>query len=120
MLLLLELVVEPRFFNHRRYSSILTVVAMLVLIKDFGILGLILAPPLSAAIQILFTHWMAAQKTPSLPGVADQLADLKDRLASVETAINNGEAEPPPEINSIAARLGNLIRQANLALKQEL
>jgi putative permease len=120
VLLLLELVVEPRFFNRRRYSSILTVVAMLVLIQDFGILGLILAPPLSAAIQIFFTHWMAAQKKPSLAGVTDQLADLKERLASVETAINNGEAEPPPEINSIASRLGNLIRQANLALKQEL
>jgi predicted PurR-regulated permease PerM len=55
VLLLLELAVEPRFFNRRRYSSILIVLAMIPLADTFGVVGLILAPPLAAAIQIFLS-----------------------------------------------------------------
>lgn len=118
VLLVLELVVEPRLFNRRRYSSILTVLVMLILIEDFGVLGLIMAPPLSAAIQILFTHLLAAQKTPDLTGAANQLTLLRERLAAVEAALQNKE-EASPEISSIAARLNKLLHRADLAVRHE-
>lgn len=122
VLLVLELLVEPRFFNRRRYSSILTVLLMLILIEDFGILGLIMAPPLSAAIQIFSSHWLTTQKAPALTGAASQLADLRQRLAEVEAALQNREDRnetPSPEIVNVAARLDKLLNRADLIVDNE-
>lgn len=122
VLLVLELLVEPRFFNRRRYSSILTVLLMLILIEDFGILGLIMAPPLSAAIQIFSSHWLTTQKAPALTGAASQLADLRRRLAEVEAALQNREDRnetPSPEIVNVAARLDKLLSRADLIVDNE-
>lgn len=118
ILLVLELIVEPRLFNRRRYSSILTVLLMLVLIEDFGIVGLIMAPPLSAALQILFTNLLAAQKTPTLTGAADQLTMLRERLTTVETALQSKE-DAPPGISNIAARLNKLLHRADLVIRND-
>jgi putative permease len=122
VLLVLEWLVEPHFFNRRRYSSILTVLLMLILIEDFGILGLIMAPPLSAAIQIFSAHWLSVQKAPALTGAASQLTDLRRRLAEVEAALQNREDRnetPSPEIVNVAARLDKLLNQADLIVDND-
>lgn len=119
VLLVLELVVEPRFFNRRRYSPILTVLIMLVLIEDFGILGLIVAPPLSAAVQLFFTNLQAAQKASVLSGAISQLAALRERLTAVETMLLETGETPSVEARSIAERLHKLIAQANLVVKDK-
>lgn len=118
ILLLLELLVEPRFFNRRRYSSLLTVLLMLILIEDFGVIGLILAPPLSAAIQIFGSHWLAAQKAADPAGAATQLSALRERLAQVETDLQKRPAPPAPEVLSVADRLNKLIRRADEVVQQ--
>ena len=53
VLCFLEFVVEPRLFNRRRFSSLLVVIVVLVLVDEYGLIGILLAPPLAAAIQIL-------------------------------------------------------------------
>jgi putative permease len=113
ILLLLELLVEPRFFNRRRYSSLLTVLLMLILIEDFGVIGLILAPPLSAAIQIFGSHWLAAQKAANPTGAANQLSVLRERLAQVEANLQERADPPAPEVLSVADRLDKLIHRAD-------
>lgn len=118
ILLLLELWVEPRFFNRRRYSSLLTVLLMLILIEDFGVIGLILAPPLSAAIQIFGSHWLAAQKAADPAGAATQLSALRQRLAQVEAELQKRPAPPAPEVLSVADRLNKLIRRADEVVQQ--
>src|SRR5512134_3016951 len=52
VLCFLEFVVEPRLFNRRRFSSLLVVIVVLVLVDEYGLIGILLAPPVAAALQI--------------------------------------------------------------------
>jgi hypothetical protein len=56
VLIALEVWVKPRLFNHRQYNPIVTVVILIALANAFGFIGIIAAPPLSAAIQILWSR----------------------------------------------------------------
>jgi putative permease len=112
VLWLLEFVVEPRFFDRRRYSPILTVLLMLVLIEDLGIVGLVIAPPLAAALQSLAAYLLnpAAPRPNQEP--AEQVAWLRERLAVVEAGRDEDGTADRPEIDSLVERLGRLIGQA--------
>jgi len=122
ILLALELLVEPRLFNRRRYSSILTVLVMLVLVEDFGVFGLILAPPLSAAVQILGAHWLTTQKTAVPLDAPSQLAALREQLASVQMVLRSQQepaAEQSLEIGNVAERLEKLVGRADQIILKE-
>lgn len=130
ILLVLELGIEPRLFNRRRYSSFLTVLTMLVLVEEFGILGLILAPPLAAAVQILGAHWLTAQKTTVLPDAATQLASLRERLTGIQATLREQAVPFEPgapvkagasalEIDNVAERLEKLIIRAEQIVIRE-
>jgi putative permease len=56
ILLILSLIIEPRFFPRHRYSSLLIVLFVVALAEAFGFIGVILAPPLAVAVQIAFQH----------------------------------------------------------------
>ncbi len=51
VLIALQVWVEPRLFRHKSYNPILTLVILLALADAFGLLGMIVAPPLSASIM---------------------------------------------------------------------
>jgi predicted PurR-regulated permease PerM len=117
VLLFLELQVEPRIFNRRRYNSVLTVFTMLALVNALGIIGLIVAPPLAAAIQIFSTHLMAPHRTTISADSAAQIAELEERLAALQaTFTQDTDRESAPEIASIIERLSRLVQKANEAL----
>lgn len=108
----LEFVVEPRLFDRRRFSAILTIPIMLVLIEDFGVLGLVVAPPLAAAIQSFATYWMNPVHAKVHVKPADQLLELQERLKAAREVMGKNEATAPPEITSLADRLADLIDRA--------
>ena len=56
----------PRLLDHRRYNPMLTIMVMLALTDVLGILGLLLAVPLAAVIQIVLSEF----STPSAVTVA--------------------------------------------------
>ena len=117
--LILEFVVEPHFFERQRYSSLLMVLGMIILANDYGMLGLILAPPLVVAIQILFGHLMRQ----SVPVVASkptlQVVDLQERLAAVQVMVTELDEPLPVEAASMLNRLAGLIEQAGETLPPE-
>ncbi|MCZ7672143.1 MAG: AI-2E family transporter [Chloroflexi bacterium] len=68
--------VEPRLTPHRRVSPMLTVVFLIALADAYGLFGIILAPPLAAACQILWNR-MISHRTAfrgGSPGVRPQRA----------------------------------------------
>jgi putative permease len=118
--LILELVVEPHFFNRQRYSSLMMVLGMIILAHDFGLLGLILAPPLVIAIQVLSGYLMrqslpAAVNKPSL-----QVTDLEERLAAVQMMASERDEPLPIETASMMQRLEGLVIKVSKALPAEL
>jgi predicted PurR-regulated permease PerM len=108
----LEFVVEPRLFNRRRFSSLLVVIVVLVLVDEFGLIGVLLAPPLAAAIQILAGQLMRSTTTAKAT-LAQPISTLQANLAAVQSVLAAETVPPGPELNNLVDRLGQLIVRAD-------
>jgi predicted PurR-regulated permease PerM len=108
--------VEPRLTTRRQYNPILTVAILLALADAYGLLGIILAPPLSAALQILWSHLVSDRV---VSGAADQVSDLKERQARLATTIKAMDV-PPPLVTSSMERLAQLMEKAEPLLQAAL
>lgn len=80
VLLALKLLIEPRFFPRSRYSSLLIVLFVIALAQAFGFIGVVLAPPLAVAIQILFQHLYPIATPTFSTEVSEQATSIKTRL----------------------------------------
>ena len=117
VLAFLEYVVEPRLFNRGRFSSLLAVIVLLVLADEFGVMGILAAPPLAAAIQIFAGQIIRAttrsMATPAAHPIdlAQPIGVLRERLTSVHARLA-AQPEAAPELNNLVERLTQLIEQA--------
>ncbi len=114
----LEFIVEPRLYDRRQYSSLLVVLAVIVLGQVFGLLGLLAAPPLAAALQILLSRLVTPAAAPAAAPTSDeQFAALKARLTNVQTALAVSP-EVSPQLASLAQRLAALVAQVEKLERQ--
>jgi predicted PurR-regulated permease PerM len=108
VLIALQVWVEPRLFRRKWDNPILTLVILLVMADAFGLVGLIIAPPLSAVCQILwkllFNNRLASEGTV-------QISSLKERQAHLWDSIK-GMDDPPPLVISSMERLTGLLEKA--------
>ncbi len=117
VLVFLEYVVEPRLFNRERFSSLLVVIVMLVLSDQYGFIGILVAPPVAAAIQIfagqLIRSTTLAQATvaPNPIDLAQPIGVLQARLIAVQARLA-AQTESSPELINLVDRLTQLIKQA--------
>jgi putative permease len=112
VLCFLEFVVEPRLFNRRRFSSLLVVIVVLVLVDEYGLIGILLAPPLAAAIQILAGQLMRSTATAKAT-LAQPISALQTQLATAKSLLAAETVPPGPELSNLVERLGRLIAQAD-------
>lgn len=114
VLIALGVWVKPRLFKRRQDNPILTVVILMALADAFGLLGIIVAPPLSATCQIL---WSSLISRRAVVGSAVQISDLKERQALVWTTIKAMDGPPPPLVTSSMERLTQLLEKAEPVLE---
>lgn len=112
VLIVLEVAVEPRLFNRRRYSSLLIVLFVIALADVFGLIGLIVAPPLAAATQILLTSLVRSSAPVESVNPKTQVAQLEARLLRLEAEINLSEEPPPPDVLNLIDRLKTIIDES--------
>jgi putative permease len=105
---------EPRLSDRRRYNPILTVVILITLADAYGLLGIIVAPPLSAACQILWGHLVSHR---AAAGPLNLITDLKARQAQLWATIQAMDEAPPPLVTTSMERLAALIEEAEPVLK---
>ena len=117
VLLALQVWVEPRLFRRKWNNPILTLVILLVMADAFGLLGIILAPPLSVICQIL---WKLLVSDRMAPETAVQVSDLKERQARLRLSIEEMEGSPPPLVVSSMERLAGLLEKAEPVLQKAL
>ncbi|MGH2536332.1 MAG: AI-2E family transporter [Candidatus Promineifilaceae bacterium] len=110
VLFLLEFGIEPRLFNRFRYSPVLTVLMMLVLIQDFGLLGLIVAPPVAATVNIL-AEQIFSRATAEVAPESERSGRLRQRYAKLQAELGQLGPAAPPELLSLAGRLGRLLQE---------
>jgi hypothetical protein len=87
---------------------------MLALADVFGLLGLILAPLVSATIQIVFKYVVQSPAAVvsarlSTNEAAEGIEALQARLAGTRDEIESWENPAPPEIVNLTGRLDQLI-----------
>ena len=55
VLAVMEFIVQPRLIQGRRYWGILVILLMLALVDAFGLIGVLLAPPLALIAQMVLS-----------------------------------------------------------------
>ena len=114
VLIALQVWVEPRLYRRTRNNPILTLVIVLALADAFGLLGIIVAPPLSVVCQTLWNLLISGRMTPD---TSLQVSDLKERQARLYVALEEMEEPPLPLIVSSMERLASLIDKAEPILE---
>jgi putative permease len=109
VLIALQVWVEPRLFKRKWDNPILTLVILLAMADAFGLVGILIAPPVSAVCQILW-NLLVSNRLDS--GAAIQVSDLKERQARLWTVIKEMDELPPPLVISSMERLTNLLEKA--------
>jgi predicted PurR-regulated permease PerM len=117
VLIALGVCVKPRLFNRRWDNPILTVVLLIALADAFGLVGIIVAPPLSVVCQILWSRLFSRR---AVLGAAAQVSDLKERQARVWDTIRAMDEPPLPLVTSSMERLTRLIEKAEPILQAAL
>ena len=84
----------------------------MALADTFGLVGLIIAPPLSVVCQILWSRLVTRR---AVSGAAGEISDLKARQLQVREIVEGMEA-PPPLVTSSLERLTRLLEQAESTL----
>ena len=109
VLIILQVWVEPRLFKRKWDNPILTLVILLAMADAFGLLGILIAPPVSAVCQIL---WNLLISNRLAAGAAVQVSDLKERQSHLWTVIGEMDEQPPQLVMSSMERLANLLEKA--------
>ncbi|MFD3163098.1 AI-2E family transporter [Herpetosiphon sp. NSE202] len=83
---MLQIWVEPRLYGANRVSPVLVVLILMVMAQASGILGMLIAPPLAATIQILGRElWFSKAIDDQLTDTyRNQLQVLRERLATIQ------------------------------------
>lgn len=116
VLIALEVWAKPRLFNHRQHNPILTVAILIALANVFGFMGIVVAPPISATIQILWSRLVVHRV---VSGSAFEKIDLQERQTLLCAAIQAMSEPPPTVVTSSMERLTRLIEKAEPLLKKD-
>lgn len=106
--------VKPRLIHRQWDNPILTLVLLIALADTFGIIGIVIAPPLSVVCQILWSQ-LIRRRTKSDP--AKLLSDLKERMVHLRATVNEMEEPHLPLITSSIERITELLDEAEPVLK---
>jgi predicted PurR-regulated permease PerM len=117
VLFALDIWVEPRLFRRKWVNPILTLVILLAMADAFGLIGILVAPPLSVVCQILWNRLVSRR---AVLGASTQISDLKERQARVLDTIKAMDEPPLPLVSSSMERLNHLIEKAEPILQAAL
>jgi putative permease len=115
VLIALQLWVEPRLFQRHWDNPILTLVLILVMADVFGLVGVIIAPPLSGILRIL---WNSLVRDRLIFAPSVQVSDLKQRHAHLWNTIEELKEEPPLLVINSMQRLAALLEKAEPVLPE--
>ncbi len=114
VLVVLQVSVEPRLFKIKQDNPLLTFVILLAMADAFGLLGIIVAPPVSVILQSL---WRLLVHENVAPEIVVHISDLKERHAQLQASIEQMDGPPPPLVVSSMERLTGLLEKAEPILE---
>jgi len=115
VLLTLKLIIEPRFFPRYKYSSLLIVLFVIALAEAFGFTGVVLAPPLAVAVQILFQHLYPFVAPTFSSEMSEQVNDIRKRLFELKRRLGHSRSR---ESLRLVDRLHRLVNRTSETLQE--
>ena len=112
VLMLMEYAVQPRLYAGRRYWGLLAVILMLMLGDVFGVLGLLLAPPVAFVVQMVIDGILERDQAFTDSPAEDTLATVRSDLDALKQRIAADQSAIPATVDNIAARLDKLVAEA--------
>lgn len=109
VLIALQVWVEPRLFKLKWDNQVLTFVILLAMADAFGLVGIIVAPYISAVCHIL---WRLLVSDRMIERTKVQILDLREQQDHLQETIDKMEGPPPPLVVSSMERLRELIDKA--------
>ena len=113
VLIALQLWVEPRLYKRKWNNPILTLVILLAMADAFGLLGILVAPPMAIVCQILWSRLFSNRLA---SGASVKVSDLKERQEHLRAVISEMDELPPPLVVSSMERLTHLLEKAEPVL----
>jgi hypothetical protein len=95
---------------------LLTVLIVLILADSYGIFGIIMAPPLAAAIQIFFRNIQRANAPVPEFSPPKEITELKERAMNARNLSMNLQESPKAQTVSLLDRLDQLIEKASRSI----
>ena len=108
----LEFIVERRLYKPEGKSNILMLLVMLMMTEAFGLIGLLLSPPLAMAIYILLSQLLEHAAAERADDLAPGVAALEDRLLAVRGMVGELEGGSAPRLANMSDRLADLLVRA--------
>jgi len=112
VLLVLELAIEPKLFNRRSYNALVTAIIAIGMAEIWGVLGLLLGPPVSAIMQIAAWQWINRPSNAESAPAPIAAEAFEQRYESIREAMRRAES-PRPELLTFVERLENLVRESH-------
>jgi predicted PurR-regulated permease PerM len=106
--------VKSRLLNLKWKNPILTIILLIALADAFGIIGIMIAPPISTVCQIIWSRLVSHRRA---AGAAAQLSDLKARLVQVKGTVSLMDGPHLQMVQSSLDRISNLIIEAEPVLQ---
>jgi predicted PurR-regulated permease PerM len=116
VLLALKLLIEPRFFPRNKYSSLLVVLFVIALAETFGFIGVVLAPSLAVAVQILFQHLYPFPELTFTSEVSEEVAGIRKRLLELRRRFQDSRKR---ESMRLVDQLQRLLRRTTDYMQEE-
>lgn len=109
----LEFIVERKLYKPEGRSNVLVLLVMLIMTEAFGLIGLLLSPPLAMAIYILASQLLEHAATAGrVAELAPEVATLEDRLAQARSTIGELDGGAAPRLSNMSDRLADLLARA--------
>jgi predicted PurR-regulated permease PerM len=107
VLLFLRFAVGPRFVAYQQNNSLLIVLFVILLAEAFGFIGLLLAPPLAVAVQILLRELYPLLTRRNMQQLQDAF-ELRNRLSRLRKRSKGQESD---DLKRFVNQLFQLVRQ---------
>ena len=119
VLAFLEIVVEPRIFNQKKYSSLLVVILLVAMAEAFGLVGMLMAPALAATVQTIFTSLMQLTSSYNQVDIVVKVESLRQRVLKVQEQVGHNEDGQSPEVVNLLGKLSKIMEQADMFFKSD-
>ena len=107
----LEFVIEPYLFNRKRYNALWVVLVLVGLTDWLGPIGLLLGPPLAAALQIVGSY-VLNQRQQAVIDQTEPTDSFRQRLRKLQISLA-AMGDSRPQVKSLLDRLSTLIDDVN-------